>query len=955
MGDKISILIVEDKAIVAEDIRVRVESMGYHVSDCVTRGETALTSVDKNPPDLILMDIQLKGGMNGIETSDAIHDAHHDIPVIYLTACADEEILECARCTEPFDYIVKPFEDKALKSAIEIAIYKHRMDRKVRVSQEWFRTTLKSIGDGVITTDMQGCIIFMNPVAESLTGWSQDEACGKPLTVVFNLINEQTRMPCENPVAKVVATGQITGPAKHTLLITRDGRELPIKNSASPILLNEVHKMGVVLVFQDDSKLRVAERKIRSSEEKYRLLFENMMGGFALHKIVLDDKDKPVDYIFLEVNDAFERLTGLKRENIVGKRATQVLPKIQNDPVDWIGCYGNVALTGQEIRFESYSKTLDNYFSVLAFRPCEGQFATIFINITEHKLAEQRISHLNRVLRSIRDVNQLIIRERDPDVLIREGCRLIVDNRGYSAALIVLTDMNDRPVTWTGSGTTSFVEPLTEMLERHELPPCCGTPNVSLEGILIKDRFRVCGQCPVANGCPDSPSLCAPLVYENNIYGYMVVLVDHALVVDEEELSLFTEMAKDIAYALNFLQLGLAHESSEHKRKALENQLIQAQKLESVGRLAGGVAHDYNNMLGVIIGYTEMAMGSVADDDPLQADLKEILKAAHRSTGITRQLLAFARKQNIRPKVLCLNDTVESMLKMLRRLIGEDINLLWCPGSGSSTVFMDPSQIDQILANLMVNAKDAIGGVGTITIETDCVSFDEEDCADHLEFACGDFISLVVSDDGCGMDKEILSNLFEPFFTTKGLGKGTGLGLSMVYGIVKQNNGFINVYSEPEKGSTFRIYLPLYSADTIEVETHDGMQIPLGRGETILIVEDEMSILKLARKILELANYCVLTANNPNNALEIAKKQGRNIQLLITDVVMPELNGRDLAIRMRPHCPKLKILFMSGYTANVIAHHGILDTGVNFIQKPFSKKEILMHVRKALDGAEWMP
>ena len=951
MRDKISILIVEDNTIVAEDIRVRVERMGYHVTDCVTRGEIALNRVDENPPDLILMDIKLKGKMNGIETSARIHDGHHDIPVIYLTAYADEETLERAKRTEPFGYIVKPFEDKELRSAIEIGIYKHRMDRKVKVSEEWLRTTLGSIGDGVIATDMKGCITFMNSVAESLTGWPQDEACGKPLTVVFNIISEQTRIPCENPVAKVIETGQIIGLANHTLLITRDGRELPIKDSASPILLNGADNMGVVLVFQDDSKSRAAEKKIRDSEKKYRLLFENMMAGFALHKIVLDAKGKPVDYIFLEVNDAFERLTGLKREHILGKRVTQVLPKIETDPVDWIGRYGNVAMTGQEIRFESYSQTLDNHFSVLAFSPCEGEFATIFTNITEHKQAEQRITHLNHLLRSIRDINQLIVRERDPEVLIREGCRLIVDTRGYSAALIVLTDMNDHPINWSGSGTTSFIEPLNEMLERHELPPCCGPPNVSPEGIFIKDRSTGCRQCLVVDKCPETSSLCTPLIYENIVHGYIIVLMDHDLVVDGEELTLFTEMAKDIAYAINFLQLGVAHESSEHKRKLLEDQLIQAQKLESVGRLAGGVAHDYNNMLGVIIGYTEMIMGSVPVDDPLQDDLKEILKAAQRSTEITGQLLAFARKQNISPKVLCLDDTVESMLKMLRRLIGEDINFSWKPGGGASAVFMDPSQIDQILANLMVNAKDAIGGVGNITIETDCVSFDEEYCADHLEFVCGDFISLVVSDDGCGMNKETLNNLFEPFFTTKALGKGTGLGLSMVYGIVKQNNGFINVYSEPGKGTTFRIYLPLYSANRIEVKVQDSTQLPLGRGETILIVEDEVSILKLAQKILEAANYRVLTAKNPNNALEIATAQGRNIQLLITDVVMPELNGRELAIRMRAHCPELKILFMSGYTANVIAHHGILDTGVNFIQKPFSKKKILTHVRKLLDGA----
>jgi len=292
MNDKIRILIVEDNTIVAEDIKVRVERMGYHVTDCVTRGETAIKSVDKNTPDLILMDIKLKGDLNGIETSSSIHASRHDIPVIYLTAYADEETLERAKRTEPFGYIVKPFEDKDLRSAIEIAVYKHQMERKLKVSEEWLRTTLSSIGDGTIATDMKGCVTFMNPVAESLTGWSQSEAYGKPLTVVFNIINEQTRIPCENPVAKVIETGQIIGLANHTLLITRDGRELPIKDSASPILLNGTDSMGVVLVFQDDSEARAAERKLREKEKKLR----STLDATPFPVAVVDLKDDRIFY-----------------------------------------------------------------------------------------------------------------------------------------------------------------------------------------------------------------------------------------------------------------------------------------------------------------------------------------------------------------------------------------------------------------------------------------------------------------------------------------------------------------------------------------------------------------------------------------------------------------------------------------------------------------------------------
>jgi len=393
-----------------------------------------------------------------------------------------------------------------------------------------------------------------------------------------------------------------------------------------------------------------------------------------------------------------------------------------------------------------------------------------------------------------------------------------------------------------------------------------------------------------------------------------------------------------------------ARKEAERDRQILEGQLNQARKMESVGRLAGGVAHDFNNMLSVIIGYAEIALEKAASDDSLQADLKEIIGAANRSADITRQLLAFARRQTIAPRALELNGTVEEMLKMLRRLIGEDIDLSWRPGDGRMPVFMDLSQIDQILANLCVNARDAISGVGKITIETDRVRFGPEYCADHAGFLPGEFIMLAVSDDGCGMDADAKDKIFDPFFTTKALGKGTGLGLSTVFGIVKQNEGFINVYSEPGKGSTFKIYLPLHAGEAAEERRPEQAGLPQGKGETILIVEDEATILKLARRILERSGYTVLTASTPGKALDLAKAHAGDIHLLITDVVMPEMNGRELAKTLQAACPGIKVLFMSGYTANVIAHRGVLDEGVNFIQKPFSNRDLAVKVREVLEG-----
>ncbi len=388
---------------------------------------------------------------------------------------------------------------------------------------------------------------------------------------------------------------------------------------------------------------------------------------------------------------------------------------------------------------------------------------------------------------------------------------------------------------------------------------------------------------------------------------------------------------------------------AEEEKEKLQAQLLQALRMESVGRLAGGVAHDYNNMLAVIIANAELALDKLAPSEPLYDELQEILQAARRSAEITRQLLAFARKQVISREVLDLNETVEVMLKMLRRLIGEDIDLAWLPGAGVCPVKVDPSQIDQILANLCVNARDAIAGVGKVTIETGNVAFDEAYCAEHPGFAPGEYVVLTVSDDGGGMDKETLDQLFEPFFTTKEMGKGIGLGLATVYGIVKQNNGFINVYSEPGQGATFKIYLPRHAAK-VEGMRREGPPAPEVRGsETILLVEDEPAILRTTTLILERQGYTVLAASTPGEAIRLAREHAGDIHLLMTDVIMPEMNGRDLAKLLLSLYPHLRRLFMSGHPGDVVARHGVLDEGPHFIQKPFSMKGLAAKVRETLD------
>jgi len=391
---------------------------------------------------------------------------------------------------------------------------------------------------------------------------------------------------------------------------------------------------------------------------------------------------------------------------------------------------------------------------------------------------------------------------------------------------------------------------------------------------------------------------------------------------------------------------------AEEEREKLRAQLAQSQKLESIGRLAGGVAHDFNNMLQVILGCTDMALDKTDPATPLHADLTEVRKAAQRSADLTRQLLTFARKQVITPKVLNLNATIEGMLKMLKRIIGEDIDLVWRPGAELWAVKVDESQIDQIMVNLCVNARHAIAAVGKITIETGNAMLDEPYCSAYKDATPGNYVLLAVSDNGCGMGKKVMEHLFEPFFTTKKRGSGTGLGLATVYGIVKQNNGYINVYSEEKKGTTFKIYLPRHSEKAPMPQANVREQPPRqgpGRG-TILLVEDDPKILHMVQKMLEDMGYAVLTAKTPDEAIRQAAHHIGEIHLLLTDLIMPKMSGIDLAQQLLAPAPSLKCLFMSGYTANVITCRGMSNVGINFIQKPFSSKALADKVRELLES-----
>jgi PAS domain S-box-containing protein len=645
----------------------------------------------------------------------------------------------------------------------------------------------------------------------------------------------------------------------------------------------------IVLLEQALLEQNTAGEALVESEKRYRRLFESAKDGI----LILDaDTGKVVD-----VNPFLLQLLGYSYEAIHGQYIWE------------LGVFKDIAASKdafKTLQENEYIRYEDLPLETLDKRPIAVEFVSNVYLVDHRKVIQCNIRDITARKRAEKAL-------RDSEAKLRG----ILDNIGIGVSLISpemeVQEINHRMREWFPAFNPG----------KH---PVCYR--------LFNDppRESECENCPTRQTLQDG------LVHENTIQiqsagGIRNFRITSSPIVNASgKITAAIEMVEDITEKLS-----------------LESQFLQAQKMEAVGLLAGGVAHDYNNMLSVILGYAELALDQVEQAQPVHAALVEIINAAKRSADITRQLLAFARKQTIAPEVLDMNQIVESMLRMLRRLIGEDINLVWLPESGLFSIKMDPTQVDQILANLCVNARDAIDGVGKITIETKNADIDESYCAGNAGFYPGEYVMLSVSDDGCGMDKEIRDRIFEPFFTSKGMGLGTGLGLSTVYGIVKQNNGFINVYSEPGTGTTFRIYLPRYSDQAVGIREERVEEAPQGCGETVLLVEDEPAILTMTKMMLEKLGYKVLEAGKLGDAIKQAKEHAGEIRLLITDVVMPEMNGRNLAKRLKSICPGIKCLFMSGYTANVIVHRGVLDEGLNFIQKPFSMKNLGIKVRQALD------
>lgn len=683
-------------------------------------------------------------------------------------------------------------------------------------------------------------------------------------------------------------------------------RTVPDTTGAKKVLLiqtDAVHEengviAGIVTTYRDITAQKQAEKALRESEARLKDLFDNMPNGYYL---------STKEGKFVDANPAFVKMLGYSsREELLQVDIPQDLfakPEERGNYVDeflnpeflsinFPEFYSLKTKDGRIIQVEDNSRYIKDEKGNILYH--EG----ICRDITEREIAEEKLKASEQTFRNIVQASPMGIHLHRLD--------------------------NKQRLIFVGTN------PAADRLLKVD--------NKQFIGKTFEEAFPMFIDTEIPLRCQRAADLGENWQTEHIVYS-------DGKMTDAFEVYVFQMSPGNTAVLFNEIT---SRKQAEEERQQLQLQLIHSQKMESVGRLAGGVAHDFNNMLGVILGHTELALQVLGSSQPLYKSMEEIRKAASRSVDLTKQLLAFARKQTVAPKVLSLNETVEGMLDMLQRLIGENIDLIWRPESNIANVKIDPSQLDQILANLCINARDAIADTGSIAIETGNIIIDETSTSEKIEALPGRYVMLTISDSGCGMDAETLSHLFEPFFTTKGIGKGTGLGLATVYGIVKQNNGYIDLQSEEGKGTTFKIFLP--SCDMEKEQPTDNQTATTLQGvETILLVEDEAMILEMTTKLLEKLGYQVFAYNSPKAAIDFTKQYGDDIHLLLTDVIMPEMNGRDLANNVLPRFPNLKCLFMSGYTDDIIAHHGVLDEGTSFIQKPFTRSDLSLKIRDTLN------
>jgi PAS domain S-box-containing protein len=766
---------------------------------------------------------------------------------------------------------------------------RERAVKELREGERKYRDLTDSLPEIVYETDEKGRLSLANRCAFETFGYTQGDF-DRGLTI-FQMVIPDDRKRVEENLQKLIKSGELTSD-EYTAL-RKDGSMFPAFASTN-LIVHDNKPVGVRGVVIDITKRKQAEEALRESEERYRMILENIEDAYY-------EVDLQGNFKFF--NDSLCRMLGYSRDELMGMNNQMYTD--QENAKKLYQAFNQVYRTGKPsmaFDWEVFRKDGERRIgevSISLIKDSEGRpcgFRGIARDITEHKRAEEALLESETKYRQLVEHAPIGIYELDLNKL----------------KFLSVNDVMCEVMGYTKKEFLSM-SPYTFLSEESR--------NILAE--RMKKLFA-------GEKVPDSVEF--KLRTKNGREFWALI-----------NIKLFYQDGRP------FKAQVVAQDISE--RKKLEEQLIHSQKMEAVGQLAGGIAHDFNNLLTVIKGYCQLSLLNLEESDPRWGNLQEIEKATQRASDLTRQLLAFSRRQILDLKVLDLNALLKDLNKMLRRIIGEDIELVTLLAGDLGRVKIDPGQIEQVVLNLAVNARDAMPSGGKLTIETDNVELDEEYAETHVGLTPGHYVRLSVSDTGAGMSPQVKEKIFEPFFTTKEKGKGTGLGLSTVYGIVKQSNGNIWVYSEPGCGTTVKIYLPRAEEELDTQYRRDETKLlPKGK-ETVLLVEDEISVRDLASRFLHQQGYTVLEAANGDEALHMARKQSwKKIHLLLTDMVMPQMSGRALAQELKCLRPDIKVLYTSGYTDDTIVRHGILEHGTPFLQKPFSLKALSHKVREALDG-----
>lgn len=822
-----------------------------------------------------------------------------EMPDRYRRAASHGENWRTEQVEYDHDGIVGAFEVHAFQmSPGNVAVLfnditkRKRTEAQLQQSEENLSRTLHSIGDGVIATDSDGRIVRMNPVAEKLCGWSESEARERFLGEVFRIVNANNRAALEDPVHKVFALGRVVGLANHTVLLSKDGSEYQIADSAAPIRDREGNITGAVLVFRDVTEEYAKDKVIKEEREQLISIFNSIDG-----MIYISD---PNSYELLYVNN---KLADLLPKNPMGSQCYKTLQEF-DAPCDF--CTNHIILKNKSTphRWEFYNPSLGRHFSIVdrIIKWPDGRDVRfeIAIDITERKQVEKALLESEEMQRRLL--------QAVPDMIVKtdlEGTIIFVNEMAFPG----LENVPDSSLS--GKNIFSFIAP-------HDLPRARENARTRLDLNIGPQEYQ--------------------LVFESGS------------VVDTEVNGAVIRDSEDRPQGMVFVIRDITERKrAQQLQEKLQSQFLHAQKMESLGVLAGGVAHDFNNLLQAMSGNLELLMCDKSMDHPDANRLKAVTRSMDRAAQLVQQLLFFSRKSESRRVRVDVNQEIEHVAMMLERTIPKMVALELHLAPSLWPLFADPVQIEQILLNLAKNAVDAMPEGGRLIIETSDTEMDENFGRSYPGFTAGRYVLLSVSDTGCGMDPKTLKHVFDPFFTTKEVGKGTGLGLASVYGIVQAHGGHILCYSEPGHGTTFRIYLPSGEKDDMPAVPPQPEPPIQGGGETILAVDDDPAIRNLTLEALESLGYAVQSATSGEEALEIYKNFGKSIDLVLLDLNMPGMGGHKCLRQLLQLDPQVKVIIVSGYTTRGLGMDALSSGAKGFIGKPYRFKELVAKVREVLD------